>query len=353
MVLGVGSPIIDRVRPTIPSQILALGHARSAARRSRNYREADRLREAIEAAGYRVVDRGGDFLLLPAHPADVVEEDGRVRYGWSGAVPAAIDEPATTPATLVIVADDRVDALRRTLQGLRTHTPAGTQVIIVAPPDAALDAALTADDLLAPIAGEPPVVIHTAKAFRPAAARNAGTRAASGSVVVWLAAGSIVSGDVITPLVAALADDTVAVTGAGGLVASDIRHFAPASAGDVDAIDSTLLAFRREEVGVLGTIDERFFGDEQLDRWWSLALRDGPDLPELEEGEEIPEDEEPYVARRAVSLDVPIDGSAAIPLAQEPAHEGEAARRRKRDLYRLIDRFTGRVDLLRPPVSAA
>ena len=100
----------------------------------------------IEAAGYRVVDRGGDFLILPAHPADVVEQDGRVRYGWSGAVPSRLEEPATA------VGDpgDRGGRvaripLRRTLAGLRAHAPDGTQVVIVAAPDAALEAALTPD----------------------------------------------------------------------------------------------------------------------------------------------------------------------------------------------------------------
>jgi len=371
MVLAAASPIIGRVRPTIPATILSLGHARSAARRSRNFREADRLRDDIEAAGYRVVDRGGDFLILPAHPADIVEEDGRVRYGWSGAVPSHLGDPPTAVATLVIVAEGGAEPLRRTLAGLRTHAPDGTQVVIVAPPDDALEADLTPDDLLSPIAGAPPDVVHTAKAFRPAAARNAGARPARGAVLAWLAAGATVSGDVVSPLVATLADPTVAVAGAVGLVAADIRRFSAGPAGDVDAIDRVLLAFRRDEVGIMGTLDERFFGDEQLDRWWSLVLRDGPDLPEedtdggadvapeaRDADPDVAEDDgadpdaddlEPYVARRAIALDLPIDPVGAIPLAPEPAHEGEAGRRRKRDLYRLIDRFTGRPDLLRPP----
>jgi len=272
-------------------------------------------------------------------------------------VPSRLEEPATAVATIVIVAEGGPEPLRRTLTGLRAHAPEGTQVVVVAPPDADLEAALTPDDLLAPVAGAPPEVVHTAKAFRPAAARNAGARPASGSVVAWLAAGVTVSGDVVGPLVAALADPTVAVTGAVGLVATDIRRFEPAPAGDVDAIDRTLLAFRREEIGVLGALDERFFGDEQLDRWWSLVLRDGPDLPEEDEvdgadgADPQGAQDEPYVARRAVALDLPIDATDATPLSPEAAHEGEAARRRKRDLYRLIDRFTGRPDLLRPTSS--
>ena len=41
--------------------------------------EADRLKAEIETAGWRVVDRGPDFSLVPAHPADV-SEGGFRRY---------------------------------------------------------------------------------------------------------------------------------------------------------------------------------------------------------------------------------------------------------------------------------
>ena len=144
------------MRPTIPAEILSLGHARAAARRAHDFREADRLKAAIEAAGYKVVDRRGDFTLSPAHPEDVHEEDGRVRYGWSGAVPSALEAPPTHAVTVVLLLDADGAAARRTLEGLRAHAPDGTQVVIVAGPDPAHDTVLVADDLLAPVAGAAP-----------------------------------------------------------------------------------------------------------------------------------------------------------------------------------------------------
>jgi hypothetical protein len=335
------------MRPTIPAEVLGLGHARAAARRAHDFHEADRLKAAIEAAGYKVVDRGRDFTLLPAHPVDVIEPDGTVRYGWSGAVPSRLEEAPTAPISLVLIVDGDPHAARRTLGGLREHAPTGTHVVLVTAPGAELDAALTDDDLLAPIAGAAPEVIRTALPFRPAAARNAGMRRAAGHVVAWLATGAWINGDIVTPLVAAFDDPTVAVAGAVALRGTDLRYLEPGPAGDADAIDRTLLAFRREELGVLGMLDEHFHTDERLDRWWSLVLRDGPDEPwpdDPEEAAALP----PWVPRRGVALDLPIDGSTAVEPWTEPVDGAESARRRKRDLYRVIDRFTGRGELLSP-----
>ena len=55
-------------RTFVPDEILTLAHERAAARADRNWAEADRLRGEIEAAGWKVVDRGTDFGVsdLPA-----------------------------------------------------------------------------------------------------------------------------------------------------------------------------------------------------------------------------------------------------------------------------------------------
>ena len=75
-------------RRRIPDEVLAAAHARAAARAARDWTEADRLRAEIEAAGWKIVDRGTDFALTPAAPPDLAEGD-RVRYGSSGSVPSA------------------------------------------------------------------------------------------------------------------------------------------------------------------------------------------------------------------------------------------------------------------------
>ena len=141
-------------RQRIPDDVLSAAHARSKARAARDWPEADRLRAAIEAAGWRIVDRGTDFALSPAAAADETD-GGRVRYGSSRSVPSRLEEPSTGLATIILLATDWPDDLQRALDALRTTSPAGTSVVIVADgPSAGQAEAL--ETLEAPAAGSSP-----------------------------------------------------------------------------------------------------------------------------------------------------------------------------------------------------
>ncbi len=235
--------------PDPPAEILAAARARSAARAARDWPRADALRAEIEAAGWKVEDAGTAFRLEPATPP-TVEDAGVVRYGAPGDVPSALDEPPSARFTVELVAEDRPDDLSRMLAGLRAHAPAGTQVVIVAnAPSGAQEARLAARESdLDLIAGMTPEVVWTSERLGHAAARNLGLRRAAGAIVV-LADGTIEpTGDPLTPLEATLADPGIAVAGAFGLVAADLRRFASAPGPDVDAIELCWLAFRRDDL---------------------------------------------------------------------------------------------------------
>jgi hypothetical protein len=313
-------------RQRIPDAVLTAAHDRARARAGHDWPEADRLREEIEAAGWKVVDRGTDFALSPLVPPDI-EADGVVRYGASANVPSRLEEPATGLATVVLVATDHPDDLDRALGALATHAPAGTSVVIVADaPSVEQTAALerlTAGDL-------PVEIVRTSDRLGQAAALNIGIRRAAAPVVIVMDSSVEPTGDVVGPLVAALEDPTVAVAGGWGISSADLRHFEDAPAGDVDAIEGYLQAFRRSDAGARGPLDERFRFYRNLDIWWSLVLRD--------EGEGSP-------SRRAVRVD-------GLP-AERHAHRGwtslpddERDRQSKRNFYRIIDRFGWRRDLL-------
>ena len=131
-------------------------------------------------------------------------------------------------------------------------------------------------------------VVRTSERLGQAASINIGIRRASGPTIVVLDTSVEPTGDVVTPLVAALEDPTVAVAGGWGLVSDDLRKFREAPAGDVDAVEGYAMAFRRDDAIARGPLDERFRFYRNLDIWWSLVLRD--------EGEEQP-------PRRAVTVD--------------------------------------------------
>jgi hypothetical protein len=305
----------------VPADIRAIADARALARASKDWAEADRLRAELEAAGWKVVDRGLSYGLEPAHPP-TLEVEGIASYGRSADVPSLLDEPPAGLASVVLVATDWPVDLARTLGGLRRHVPAA-QVVVVA--DGPSEEQASALDGL-----EGAEVVRTTERLGHATALNAGIRRAMAEVVVLLDTSVEPTGDLATPLAEALGDPSVAVVGGWGIVSDDLRHFEEAPAGEVDAIEGYCLAFRRADYVERGPLDERFRFYRNLDIWWSLVLRD--------EGEGS-------VPRRAVSL-------PGLP-AQRHEHRGwtslpeiERDRLSKRNFYRVLDRFGSRRDLL-------
>ena len=317
--------------PDPPDEVLAAARARAAARAARDWPRADALRAEIEAAGWKIEDAGTAFRLEPATPP-TVEDAGVTRYGASLAVPSVLDEPPIARFTVELVAEDWPDDLARALAGLRAHAPAGTQVVIVAnAPSRDQETRLTAGDpSLDAIAGMTPEVVWTSARLGRAAARNAGLRRATGSIVVLVDTATEPTGDALTPLEAALADPDVAVAGGFGLVARDFRHFGDATGPSVDAIALSWLGFRRDDFSALGPLDEKLVIDAALDVWWSLVLRagDAPDAP----------------AREARRLDLPLVRHVQQASGRLAAAERE--RLEKRGFYRVLERFRDRRDLL-------
>jgi hypothetical protein len=322
-------------RQRIPSEILDAAHARSQARAARDWAEADRLRAVIDAAGWKIVDRGTDFALSPVHAPDVVDA-GVARYGSSASVPSRLEEPETGLASVVVVSAGDVGDLERTHRGL-TRAADGIQAIVVANEPPPYDAtALAALETRAATSSQPLELLWTSDRLGHATALNAGIRRAAAGVVVILDPSVELTGDAITPLVRALDDPTVAVAGPFGLVSGDLRHFEEAPAGEVDAVEAYCLAFRRSDYRARGPLDEKFRFYRNLDIWWSLVLRDA--------GEGSP-------PRRAVAL-------AGLPLIRHE-HKGwtsvepaERDRLSKRNFYRILDRFGSRADLLAQPAEA-
>jgi cysteinyl-tRNA synthetase len=317
-------------RERIPDEVLSAAHDRSRARAERNWPEADRLRAEIEAAGWKVVDRGTDFALSPARPPDI-EEGERVRYGSSSSVPSRLEEAPVGSVSVVVIATDHPADLERGLGPLRDHAADGMQVVVVAndPSDEQATALDTLDQLDPGGPGVATEVVWTSARLGHAAALNAGIRRASAPVIVLLDTSVEPTGGIVTPLVDALDDDTVAVAGGWGIVSDDLRRFRDAPAGDVDAIEGYLMAFRRADYVQRGPLDEAFRYYRNLDIWWSLVLRDG--------GQETP-------PRRAVAIDVPAERHEHRGWAELP--DAERDRLSKRNFYRIINRFGSRRDLL-------
>jgi cysteinyl-tRNA synthetase len=313
-------------RPEVPAAVEDAALRRSAARAEADWATADQLRREIEAAGWRVVDSGTKYRLERATPPDL-EVEGEIRYGRSDAVPSRLEDQATGLATVVFVASPDAGENRRSLGGLTAGAPEGLDVVVVADgvPDGAIEG--LADD------AAPFEIIRTSARLGQGAALNIGIRRSRAPVVVVLDPSIVPQGDVITPLVQALADPTVAIAGPFGLATSDLRRFEEVVAADspVDAaaIQGYLMAFRRTEAAVRGPVDEAFRFYRNLDIWWSLVLRD--------EGEGSPPRRALVVAGLSLERGEPAAWRDTLPADRD--------RLSKRNFYRVLDRFRGRPDL--------
>jgi len=309
-----------------PEEVVALARARRDARAARDWPEADRLRGAIEAAGWKVVDRGVDFKLSRAHPPDV-EEAGRSRYGSSESVPSRLGEPAATRATVVLVASDWPEDVSRALGGLAGAGEEGVQVVVVAnAPSDDIEGLFEQQD----VSALRPDVVWTSARLGHAAALNAGIRRAVGEGIVLLDPSVEPRGPFVGELLRALDDPGVAVAGPWGLRSADLRDFEEITEGDAEAIEAYCQAFRRSDYIDRGPLDEHFHFYRNLDIWWSLVLR------------ESKSDEPPRKA--TVIAGLPLERHEHREYATTPADERD--RLSRRNFYRIIDRFRNSRELV-------
>lgn len=297
--------MVDR---TAPPQIAALAHERATARSQRDWTSADALKMRIEAAGWRVVDAGVGFELLPMRLPDVVEDD-HVIFGALDSIPSRLDEPASVDSSVVVAARPGSPSLGAVLDALAGQATAPGQVVVVAGRETSQH-------------GEADEVIRTVQPFSAGDTLQAGLRRVSGAVVIVLDSERQPGGDIVGPLIRALADPGVAVAGIEGLGSSDLRRYGPAGPGDVTALGAGCYAFRREDVVARGPIDGRLHLPGSVATWWSLVLRDeGPNQK----------------PRRAVAMDLPV--GAPDPAAPRSADHARLARR---DAYRIADLLADR-----------
>ena len=158
------------------------------------------------------------------------------------------------------------------------------------------------------------------------AAVNAGIQAAAGDVIVLFDPGVELAGDAVTPLVRALDDPGVAVAGPFGVRGNrTMKEFEESAGPEVDAIEGYCMAFRRADALAAGGFDERFRFYRIADFEFSFRLRE----------------------RGGKAVVVP--GLSVVKHDHrlwESTDPAERERLSKRNMYRFLDRWRGREDLL-------
>jgi hypothetical protein len=259
-----------------PEKVRELAERRAQARRSRDFAGADQLRAQIGELGWTVTDGpGGYALALTAAPESGPAYQVRPDPAAVPAVPAVPDSSGRDqgrPATVALLVEGWPDDLRECVAALLAHAPAG--VII-----SALDVGNRdgAGDVLHELAVAHPGRIeewHVAASPGWGASRNALLRADPAAVHVIMETSTILTGDAIGPLLAAVAADAVAAAGWRGADPDpDLRGFHDAGPGPVSALLGYLLAVRADAARAAGGLPPgaRFYRNADLE--FSLRLR--------------------------------------------------------------------------------
>jgi cysteinyl-tRNA synthetase len=292
-----------------PDEIRALAAERAEARATKDFITADALRDRMTEAGWTVVDEpDGAWRLQPVAEAPAAAHRVRPQD-----VQSVLDDPATAEVSVQWVVEGWPEDVARGIASFRATAGDRSVQYVVAD--------VTGEDPAA--FGEDVEVLSLVEKTGWAAARNAGLRRSRGRVVLAMDGSIEAVGDVMAPLVDALADDTVGVCGPFGIVTTDLRQFDEATGPECDAVEGYCMAFRRETLVRAGFFDEKFKWYRTADIEYSFRIKD--------------------LGLRAVVVPAPVVRHDHRMWFNTPA--AERARWSKRNYSLFLDRFRGRFDL--------
>ena len=252
-----------------PAEVADLAARREQARGARDFAAADALRAQIAGLGWVVTDSPAGFVLTPA-AAPEPAPGYRVLPG-PGAIPVASAADPARRATVALLVEGWPEDLAECVSALLTHAPPGVVISIL---DIGNEAG--AGDAAHELAEQNPGRItawHVAAGQGWGQDRNALLRADPGPVHVIMETSTILTGDAISPLLAAVAADGVVAAGWRGADPDpDLRGFHDAGPGRVTALLGYLLAVRTDAAVAAGGLPAgaRFYRNADLE--FSLRL---------------------------------------------------------------------------------
>jgi cysteinyl-tRNA synthetase len=296
---------------SVPEQVRRLAEDRQRSREAKDFGAADAIRELIRRAGYEVTDTPQGPVLSRIETPRVIPATGAVR---PEDVRPLIDRPPDHDISIQWVVEGWPEDVVRGIASFdRRHPDARRRHVVV--DVAGVDPGVWPDDVDV-------VRLHPGTGW--AAARNVGLLRASGRIVVAVDGCVECTGDVLTPLRAALEDPAVGLTGPFGIVTDDLRDFHGSPGPEVDAVEGYLMAFHRSLVEDGLRFDEKFRFYRTADIELSFQVKDR--------------------GLRVTVTDIPVRRHEHRMWANTP--EDRRAALSKRNFYRFLGRWRGREDLL-------
>jgi len=316
-----GLDLVQPVRPPQPDAgIEEMLKERDGRRRARDYVAADGIREKVLAQGFEVRDSRRATIAAPlplwARSVEAISASADVESLLEGA--------PDLDFTIGIVAREGCAELERCVSSIQRWLGSQRAEVIVVDNGLEDTCSLRLDSVAE---DDPHVrVFHADHFLGSAAGRNVCLRQARGRYVLLIDTSVEVTGDVFSRLRPLLDDPTVGVVGRWGVTTRDIRSFDEAkAAGDVDAVEGYLLAFRREILREIGLLDEKFRFYRHLDLDFSFAVRSRG-------------------YRAVVDTKLPLVRHEHVDWERTPPEERE--RLSKRNFYRFLHKWGDRTDLI-------
>ena len=296
----------------LPPDLAGLLSRRQAARERRDFATADAIREQLRQAGWLVRDTPDGPRLDPAPPYETLDP---------AAATPRWDEPDRYEVSVVVhVAGWPEDVARATRALAAHHRHLAYEVLLVE--DGAGEATGRA---LEDLADDDPHlrVLHLDPAIGFGAAMNLAMGQALGRVLVWLDPHVEATGDLLGPLLAALAQPGTGLAGGWGVTTTTMLEFEADDGPEVDAIEGYLLAVPRALAAQVGVDPkDRYYRNADLD--YSFAVR--------------------ALGYRAIRIEVPATRHRHRGYADTDPAERDRASRKNYD--RFLGRWKGRTDLL-------
>ena len=234
---------------------------RQAARGRRDFATADALRDQLREAGWLVRDTPDGPELTPAPPYALTDPS---------ALAPCWELPDRHDVSMVVhVAGWPEDVARAAGALAAHHRHLGYEVLLVSD-----GAGEETGRVLEDLAREDPRirVLHLDPAVGFGAAMNLGMGQARGRVLVWLDPHVEATGDLLGPLLAALAQPGTGLAGGWGVTTTSMLEFEADDGPEVDAIEGYLLAVPRA-LAARVRVDpkDRYYRNADLD--YSFAVR--------------------------------------------------------------------------------
>jgi GT2 family glycosyltransferase len=285
---------------------------RQAARERRDFATADALRDRLRQAGWLVRDTPDGPELAPAPPYEIVDP-ATLAPCWE--LPDRLEV-----SVVVHVAGWPEDVARATRALAARHQHLGYEVVLVA--DGTGESTGRA---LEELAREDPHlrVLHLDPAAGFGAAMNLAMGQALGRVLVWLDPHVEATGDLLSPLLAALDEPGTGLAGGWGVTTTSMLEFEADDGPEVDAVEGYLLAVPRALAAQV-RVDpkDRYYRNADLD--YSFAVR--------------------ALGYRATLVEVPATRHRHRGYSDTDPTERDRASRKNYD--RFLGRWKGRTDLL-------